>query len=735
MSCTLPYFIFLITAAFVALSTCIGLYFPEYCASEECNEGGVQNTAMILPSIDFFVAVSSAILAFHLMYTTMKGGMAGSAFLMVASGYIFKGFVASFFGNSGFDDGKGMLTHCILITLCHICWTLAGGIFFKYFLEARRLLERDEEPCGCWQGLILFLLTTLSTLAMILATVASSIDSLAIVSFIDMYPDEGNRTTLWMLVFAIAKTCFSVCYSSLLIFGAFVFGALTRKDDVLVWGLSSSFAARGIELSQAVAIGFTLPHGLQLMDDEEYWQFEEESDMIAHILLGYMMLMTYFFLHNLVFALLPPRVSTKNLTETPEGSDSQTVHDSIVKQILSSQENGSDKSLMMVGAGGNRQDYDGIGHRNSVGPLIGERKSSCSSNSSSSTSYDNDEEMIYFYNGGSEPDENLFNDLCWSWNTLGDDAIFGVRDNISENMNASDKRNCCSEEKGRAEDPRDTTIVAQTAHENVNHTGSNFGKKIEADPRMTEEGDYRDKPPIDSDHNNIVAHLTMVTEACESFGEIANGFVKSNFSIHGEIPVGSAAGICHYSPGSDLGNSVTESSKLGSKDNPSSNGANPNCDVNHDATFVTKAEDRVMDECRQDVEVPIDSFNAKDSIEDDVTANNDRSSGSSPKQAPFLSSASRRPSFFKPKKEEPEKLVDKSNVLCDVGIRIDNKEASGVPLRLDRAVYQNLKSNYTLQANPRDGLLSCNSANKGAASEIIQNETGFEIVFDESIWV
>lgn len=111
-----PFLAILLTAVFAAsATTCIVLYLPGYCLSDDCNGEGVKNTAVFWAT-DLFVGGLLTILTLHLTCTTKKGGrIAGSTFLAASIRYIFKGIALLFFGNSGLDDGKGMLGYYILL--------------------------------------------------------------------------------------------------------------------------------------------------------------------------------------------------------------------------------------------------------------------------------------------------------------------------------------------------------------------------------------------------------------------------------------------------------------------------------------------------------------------------------------------------------------------------------------------------------------------------------------------
>lgn len=160
--------------------------------------------------------------------------------------------------------------------------------------------------------------------------------------------DDGKQATVWMRVVAIGHTLFSGCYSSFLICGGSIFGNLTRKVDVVVWGCRSSFAAGGIVLFQVLAIGVRLFYGLQLVGTDTHWQFEEKSFVLVQTMLGYATVMTYFFLHNLVFALLPAKQTAKNLADTDDDSNSSD-NDSD-GELTPTERDANTKSILLLAA-------------------------------------------------------------------------------------------------------------------------------------------------------------------------------------------------------------------------------------------------------------------------------------------------------------------------------------------------------------------------------------------------
>jgi hypothetical protein len=359
MICFFPFFTILLTIVFVAFATCILLFYPSSCYADKCDAEGV-DSSVIFWSTDFFVGISAVVLALHLKCTTRKGLVAGITFLLVALGYFLKAFAAIYFGNSGLDDGYGEMWFYVMTTFYYIFWAFSSCLLYTYFLQAWHLLAPDEKPCGSWQGLIFLVLVVLSTVVILGATVVHSIFSpnSVVKDTTETYQDEGDNTAVCLRVVAIARVVFSGCYSFFLICGASIFGGLTRKDDVIVWGLPISFAAGGIVISQVVAIGVTVFYGLQFLDADGQWEFQDESRAIVNLVFSYVMMMTYFFLHNLVFVLLPEKGSNKNLADTDEDSDSQRESSTNADENEKIFSGGSKNVMLVVASSSDRSEYD-----------------------------------------------------------------------------------------------------------------------------------------------------------------------------------------------------------------------------------------------------------------------------------------------------------------------------------------------------------------------------------------
>jgi hypothetical protein len=686
MAFFIPYFALLLTAAFVSFATCIILYFPDYCIVSECSAEGVDNTATFW-SIDFFVGVIVAILALHLKCTTDGGRMAAGAFLSVAIGYVSKGFSALYFGNSGWDDGKGMLGFYILTSLTNVCWTVSATVFSVYFLQAWRFLDRDEKPCGSWQGLLFLVLIGLSTLAVLVGTVALVVDSpdSFVQDTVDPYESEGNHPTVWIRVVSIAQTIFCGCYSFFFICGACIFGTLTTKDDVSIWGLPSSIASGGIVLSQVVAIGIILFYGLQLLDAEDLWQFREESHMIVHVIFGYVMMMTYFFLHNLVFALLPAKVSTKALADTDDDSDSQGKHASDVEERHPDRKDRS-------------------------GSYIG-NASSFRSNSFCSTSFDSRTRFTDFHTVDSRPLGNIFaeffrlsrkkerrEDVSRVSSRISDDEDASCEttsqndeDASCETTSQNDEKSIQSEETRQDEYSADGMISQlQTIPTIKNPARSTFVQEEVVQPPTADL-----ESPIESTES---LNVSIVEEETSDEDTVTVAVDKKRVVRH-------------------LQDEGSSSGKMSRPD---------------DATYVTKAEASIWNGCRQNVEFPIEDFNER-GVEGDQKIQG-RSVRIGSKGSLFQSL--RRLSLFKTEEGEAKTSIDQSTVLCEASIWNGHKESLEVPLGGDRDVLPPpppeiepaIAEKYT--GLPFLGNKSASQTDSDETKQDVQNEPGFEIIID-----
>jgi hypothetical protein len=732
MICALPYFAILLTITFVAFATCILLFFPEYCHADKCNAEGVDNT-VIFWSTDFFVGISAVVLAFHLKRTTMRGLVAESTFLLVGLGYFLKAFAALYFGSSGLDDGKEKEWFYVLTALSHIFWAFSAGLLYTYFVQAWHLLTREEKPCGSWQGLIFLVLVVLSTVAILVATVVNSTVYNGAVETRDHYSDEGNNSTVWMRVVAIARTVFSGCYSFFLICGASIFGGVTRKDDVIVWGLPVSFAAGGIVILQVVAIGVTVFYGLQFLDADGQWEFQDESRAIVHLIFSYAMMMTYFFLHNLVFALLPEKGSTKNLPDTDGDSDSQSGNSSDEYQTQKGLNSGAKNVLLVVASDSVRSENNDNDSRTRSTSFYG-NTSSFPTHSFCSTSFDTRTAITDVRTFESSPQGNIFEHFFLMSPRKapnGESSTVSVCVSSQATEDKDNDKSVYSHETEMNQDSPSATIMIVAQKVLTVESSVAKEEKTRVMSEQTKSNDTTDCPSqtkIAEQRPN--EKFERSNEKFESRGQHRRSqstqwkretVVQTKKLVKDDMPVCSSleGESCEpehqLSQGTMMGGSSALSS-LGSRSD--------------DATRGTKTESSIWNGCRENVELPLDTFR----VFDTKTVEEPR------KKRTALLQSLRRLTLFKSEDERSDASVTRSTVLCEASIWNGHKDAFEVPLGGDRDVSPSPPSPPKTESRrfkkPTALPFVGNKWLPHSDSEISkmpQNNPGFEIIYDDFV--
>ena len=292
-------------------------------SNNKCEAEGVQKYVILSTNL-FFIAVATAIFATHLYRTTIERAISATTFSLVSTAFTLNGFSTFFFGgNSGITDGKAMSGHYITTLLSTLCLAFSALLFHFVFQQAWNIMEDNEKTCGIMPAKIsLFLIGITSVVILVgsLWTITYPSDFI-VDEELDEYPEDYSQKTQWMHLVFIAKLVFTACYSILVISGASIFGGLARIDDVVIWGLRTSLAVCGLVVAQLVIIGSVVFYGLQNLKDDETLG-NPDVNIIVYVVFKYAMVMTFYLLHNLVFALFPSKEEAKAATDTDDSDES-----------------------------------------------------------------------------------------------------------------------------------------------------------------------------------------------------------------------------------------------------------------------------------------------------------------------------------------------------------------------------------------------------------------------------
>ena len=272
---------------------------------EECNNEGIDNTVLGW-STDFFVAIVVAILTIHLyMMTNKQKNLCSLAFTGLSIGFLLKGFVTMYFGNSGIDDSMGMKGYYIITMFQYAFWTTSVVFLGMLVQTSWKLLSEGGQVCGLLEYKVAVILNILSAVAVITGCLWGGLAWWNVVPGpFDKYTYEDvDDDDKWIPseLLKIGQLAWHGSYSLCLVAAAYVWGALSKENPVIIGGLLNSVAATGIILAQIALVGIVVYYAVtDEVGISKGWALTE-STSISSTLVDYFMMMSINFIHNLLY--------------------------------------------------------------------------------------------------------------------------------------------------------------------------------------------------------------------------------------------------------------------------------------------------------------------------------------------------------------------------------------------------------------------------------------------------
>jgi hypothetical protein len=258
-------------------------------------------------STSFFLAGMTSILALHLgIYASSSLGLL--AFAVLSTGFVFEGCSYLLLDNTtGVSDRRH--NNSILFYLFNIVkytlWTMSAVILGRIFRKAWNDLNYQSISTKLSRvgsaTLMLSLVSLITASILSIFSVSSDVDG-------NMMDEVSNKSEyqseITLRYFRILEW---IWYGLLFLFLVVtacelrpLIHAITHEAVIFVWGLSSKWAADGVILSLFGSLVFAI-----FIILESAGTIQTRSSAMIFILLtfNYFVLMTFFYLHNLVFAL------------------------------------------------------------------------------------------------------------------------------------------------------------------------------------------------------------------------------------------------------------------------------------------------------------------------------------------------------------------------------------------------------------------------------------------------
>jgi hypothetical protein len=320
ISCrNLPFGLLLLTALYGAFVTLVGLNAPtcilqfQVVDAEDCNQEGVANTVLDWSS-DYFLAIALGLLAFSLCLLSSRPLPAGLSFACWSLGYGASAIARQAYGNSGTDDGGGLVEYYVLMIVTYLLWTVALlGLAFLLWISHRLALgerpEHDSRPKHCGfaavrvavfvslVGMALVVTGSTWTLADTWAhvgTVDRVTDSVDASSGQNLVPPSIRIVEIGRHVWLAGSTCFFLS-------AAILWRVHASFRPSSMGGLSNRWAAAGAIIAQCSAGTYRLV----LWCLASFSHISGVHAAFALILLQYTSLITLFFVHNLLCCFFP----------------------------------------------------------------------------------------------------------------------------------------------------------------------------------------------------------------------------------------------------------------------------------------------------------------------------------------------------------------------------------------------------------------------------------------------
>lgn len=303
-----PYSAFLLTILYVIFCVLIGTLLPQCMVDENSVEGKECGTeghddAVISWTTSFFLTGVFALMGFQLYRESSKKNFASISYALLSCAYLLKGLVARFYGNSGFDDGRGMAGFFMWTFVYYIFWALSALLFYFLIQAAWNEIDEGGFDCGIAESRILLALMLVSNLILTTGCLWAVFFSVKEVDDDYSHSDSG-MSAIPITMIQAGQLLWHACYCLFLVAAAYIWRALARQRGLLVGGLSHSAAASGIILSQVVNVGILLFYALDAVGDDTEWG-AYNSHTLATVTFNYAMMMSVYFAKNFLLALFP----------------------------------------------------------------------------------------------------------------------------------------------------------------------------------------------------------------------------------------------------------------------------------------------------------------------------------------------------------------------------------------------------------------------------------------------
>eukprot|EP00539_Tryblionella_compressa_P007583 CAMPEP_0178755648 /NCGR_PEP_ID=MMETSP0744-20121128/12836_1 /TAXON_ID=913974 /ORGANISM="Nitzschia punctata, Strain CCMP561" /LENGTH=393 /DNA_ID=CAMNT_0020409703 /DNA_START=186 /DNA_END=1367 /DNA_ORIENTATION=- len=326
-----PIYAVLLTLGYVFYCLILGLILPKCIVdgseTSECGTEGYDNS-VISWATDFFLAAVFGVMSILLTIKTYNGTLTGLAYAFLCLVFIGRGQVGRWFGNSGIDDGTGQIGFYVFTLIYYFIWTLSALMLAFLVHAAWDRIDSSRTPlhCGLIESRILFGLVVLSFLVISTGCIWSALALWDTSN--DVVDDEptdnipGNMRVRIALI-RYGQLIWHGMYCAFLITATSVWRAFAKQKDVIVGGLTYSFAAFGILLFQAVIIGILIYFALEIANENKDWR-ETNATLYTTIVFNYSMLMTGYFIQSFFFSLFPAEDKDRDIKDSEVFAEVQT---------------------------------------------------------------------------------------------------------------------------------------------------------------------------------------------------------------------------------------------------------------------------------------------------------------------------------------------------------------------------------------------------------------------------
>ncbi|KAG7343226.1 hypothetical protein IV203_021171 [Nitzschia inconspicua] len=270
--------------------------------------GGNQETLNIVRwSTSFFMAIYAFILAIHLTMMVSKN-FGFLAFATSCVAYVLEGIAYLVFDDTGGFD-VGLKSNTFMFYIFNIAyyslWTLSTVILGWSFRNTWR--ELQYHSVGTKLSSVFSAVLTLSLVSVITASfwsafVASSDYGNSVSG--EAFSKSELKDEVALRYFQVSRWIwYGILFSFYVITAAALrplLHAIRQEADIIIWGLSSVWAVEGVIFFQLASFGFQV---FFILTDLGRTAFDYRRTAYSILAFQYCMMMTFFFLHNIVFSL------------------------------------------------------------------------------------------------------------------------------------------------------------------------------------------------------------------------------------------------------------------------------------------------------------------------------------------------------------------------------------------------------------------------------------------------